>query len=285
MRYSQLKQLIKGFARRLKLKLAGTATSSKPLAFIIGGFEHSGTTLVSEILRQHPMLDSAFEGGLLLPRELSEFPRMEPFAKNFKNGWKVSEGQLEEICKAPNVSKAYSLLRTHSGILKSRSVMLFDKTPRYMAKLPEILFRVKDVKAVVMVRDMRSIIDSTFSRSKMGLNEWIEGVYPITRRHTLSYLDGLSVALSDPSTAQRVMVVRYEDLVLSQRAKAKEIFDFLGYQFDEQYLSFEGVRYKNVYGSSVSNSFITKYRENLTPEFIEQIKSDFAGYAEYFWDE
>ena len=47
--------------------------NNNPLFALVCGFEHSGTTLVSEILRQHPQLDSGFEGGFLLNNEAKEF--------------------------------------------------------------------------------------------------------------------------------------------------------------------------------------------------------------------
>jgi hypothetical protein len=43
------------------------------LAVIMAGFEHSGTTMASELLRQHPVLDNGFEGGMLLKASPREF--------------------------------------------------------------------------------------------------------------------------------------------------------------------------------------------------------------------
>lgn len=256
-----------------------------PLAFIVAGFEHSGTTLVSEILRQHPALDSAFEGGLLLPKRISEFTKLEPFASNFIGGWKITNDQLKDICTSRNYATAYRKLRDYSKLIDDKSSKIFDKTPRYMQRLPTILKKINGLQAVVVVRDMRSLMDSTFSRSDKNIDEWIDSVYPITKRHTISYLDGLTVALNDVNLKKRILVIRYEELILEQEKRCRELFDFIGYAFKPEYLDFQNVRYsKNVYGSKIQADYITKYKLNLPADFLDQVVKDFSLYADYFWD-
>ena len=261
------------------------SNSNDPLAFILAGFEHSGTTLISEILRQHPNLDGAFEGGLLLTKKLKDFVDLEPFASNFKSGWKVTDEQLRDICASKNYAEAYGKIQQYSDVIENKGSKIFDKTPRYMQRLSTVLNKLSGLKAVVMVRDMRSLMDSTASRSGLGIDEWIETVYPITRRHTMSYLDGLTVALNDTKLRKQVYVLRYEELILDQEKLSREMFKFLGYEFKPEYLEFQSVRYsKNVYGNSIKTDFITKYKKNLPEDFLNQVVADFSQFSDYFWE-
>lgn len=257
--------------------------SSHPLSFILTGFEHSGTTLLSEIMRQQPNIDSGFEGGLLLVDQLSKFPEFEPFATNFKNGWKISDQELEIICSSNNYGLAYERIRKFSGIIKDKNCELFDKTPRYLQQLSSVLNKVSDVKAVVLVRDMRSIMDSSFSRSKLEFGDWESEIYPRTLKHTLSYLDGLNNVLNDDALKKRVLVVQYEELILQQEEVAMTIYEFLGYEFKPEYLKFNDVRYKHVYGNSIQTDYIKKYEANLNKSFQEKVIDDFSNYKQYLW--
>jgi len=255
-----------------------------PLAFILTGFEHSGTTLVSEIMRQHPDIDSGFEGGLLLCNKISDFEKLEPFASNFKNAWGIKDPDFVDICKSRNYSEAYEKIRLYSASIPNKKNKIFDKTPRYLQKFPEVLARVPGVNAVVIVRDMRAIIDSTFRRSGKELNEWMETTYPVTLKHTRSYLNGLSKALNINKYKKRILVIRYEQLMLEQEDVSKAVFKHLDFKFNNDYLHFDSVKYRHVYGNDIQDQYIYKFRENLTDDVQGKIKSDFADYSEYFWD-
>jgi len=257
---------------------------SYPLKFVIAGFEHSGTTLISEIMRQHPNIDSGFEGGLLLCNSIADFKSFEPFASNFRNAWKISDKQFSDVCNSKKYSDAYKKIRAYSDIIPNKSCDLFDKTPRYMQQLSNVLARVPDVPAVVVVRDMRSIIDSTFRRSNTLLDTWFESTYPITLKHSMSYLDGLTRARENKKLTKRVLVVRYEELILNQDAIVRKIFRHLDYEFDAGFLQFNQVKYRHVYGNDIQDQFIYKYRQSLSDELQNKIKQDFSKYDHYFWD-
>lgn len=256
---------------------------SYPLKFLISGFEHSGTTLISEIMRQHPNIDSGFEGGLLLCDRIVKFKNLEPFASNFKNAWKISESDFEEICRARSYGEAYRKIREASDVISKKNCDLFDKTPRYLQRFSDVLARVPDVKAIIIVRDMRSIMDSTLRRSGKNVDDWMANVYPRTLKHTLSYLDGLERALVSKKNAKRVLVIRYEELILDQEAVIRNVFSHLGYEFSTDYLQFRDVKYKHVYGSDIQDSFVFKYRENLDQDTQNRIIDDFATHRQYFW--
>ncbi len=55
--------------------------ATSPLFALVCGFEKSGTTLLNEILRRHPGVDSGFECGFLLGQSPRDFLK-EISAKN-----------------------------------------------------------------------------------------------------------------------------------------------------------------------------------------------------------
>lgn len=68
-----------------------------PLRAIVCGYEKSGTTLINEILRRHPQLDSGHEVGVLLVETPRQFHSKQPYCSFFRQTWKLSPEQLADI--------------------------------------------------------------------------------------------------------------------------------------------------------------------------------------------
>lgn len=264
------------------------SVSAKPrvlrdiLHAVVCGFEHSGTTMVSEILRQHPDLDSGFEGGILLNDSPRVFPGTQPFFKNLCDTWKVSAQAAREACDTDSYVEAFVRLRDASPVISDKSVKLFDKTPRYMEHLPRILERV-DVPALCMVRDFRSLLWSSFRRTKMDMDAWLESVYPVTVAHTRRYCMGAARALKEHG-AHRLMIVQYEELCVDQLETSKKIFAHLGLDFDEAMLNFENKRYDLAYGDQIKTSYIHEYREKMPMDVQRRVLDDFADFSDWTYN-
>ena len=76
------------------------------LSFLICGLEHSGTTMVSDLLREHPDVDSGFECGVLLCSQPSDFLNYEPFCNHMVVGWGLRRVSLQTPVK-PNPLKNF----------------------------------------------------------------------------------------------------------------------------------------------------------------------------------
>lgn len=256
--------------------------NNNPLFALVCGFEHSGTTLVSEILRQHPQLDSGFEGGFLLNNEPKEFLTTEPFYTNSKKGWGLKDEDFSYICNGDNWAEVYLRIRERAEVIKNKNVSLFDKTPRYMQKLPNVLERVPDIPCLVIVKDIRSVFWSSYKRAKMTMDEWHKKIFKRTCNHTLSYAKGWKEAI-EKGLEKRILLIKYEELCLDQKTEVKKIFDFLGREFQESYLTFNNPKYNNVYGGDISTQYLTEYKGNL-PEYIcEEILELTSEYSDWLW--
>lgn len=247
---------------------------------IVAGFEHSGTTLMTDLLRQHPTLDSGFEGGLLIKESPQDFLNFEPFFGNLKSTWKLTNSDMAQICASQNFQIAYTRLRDLSPIITDKSKKLFDKTPRYMRHMPEILKRNRDLPAIIMIRDPRAVMWSSFKRAaakRAGLDveTWLKEIYPITLKHTKAYAE--SAIEAKTMHPRRVLLVKYEDLARTPLSVLPTIFSHIDLDFSESFTSFEP-KYNLTYSNKIEDKYLFEYRSGFSASTAELIKSNFKEY-------
>ncbi len=216
---------------------------------------------MSELIRQHPRIDGRFEGGLLLAKNLADFATLEPYVSNLKRFWHLSDDDIAYICSASYWLDAYERLRECSD-LTDKSVSLYDKTPAYMRKLANILGKV-DVPAVCVVRDPRALYWSHWKHlprtgdgpsRKLGIREWA--------RYYLHYADGLQEA--QERFPQRILVVQFEELVLSPERLGRQIYDFLGLEFSSEYIGLPMTDNPYVARGGIMTDVVYEYRSHLS---------------------
>lgn len=257
--------------------------NNHPLAVIMCGFERGGTTLMSEILRQNPQLDSGFEGGFLLAEEASDFVAIEPYSTNLKNGWGLGDSQLNYICTANSWSDVYQRLIEQSPIIKNKDTLVFDKTPKYMEVLSNVLTKVPNTHCIVVVRDPRAILYSWFKRSGLKKEVWLEKQLSMQAQRYLSYASGWKTALENGLGSQ-ILLVKYESLCSNTLSECQRIFDFLGLDFYSYYLSFKyHKKYGNVYGGEVSLEYLTEYEQHFSDDVCQQILKATEEFSDFWW--
>jgi len=133
--------------------------------------EHSGTTLLSQLLHAHPQVASGAECGILLSK-LHEFDRLDPFwgwmAARHSWGWGLNEDDRQALLGAQSYEEAYGILAVNKGKntldpdlrrLFLASDIIYDKTPAYVFQLANVLTKI-DVPCCVVVKSWREIYDS-----------------------------------------------------------------------------------------------------------------------------
>ncbi|WP_019505377.1 sulfotransferase [Pleurocapsa sp. PCC 7319] len=266
--------------------------TNKPLALIVCGFAGGGTTMLGEMLRQHPKLDSGFEGGLLLAEDAYLFKSIEPHYSSLKKMWQVSDEEMDYICAADTWSSVYQRLLDISPIIKDKSVYLFDKTPLYMKKLPNILSKVPNVPCIVLVRDPRAYLwtrtKRTYKNAPLGMTkvDWAEKTVEQAGSAYLKFARGYKRAISS-QYASRILLVQYESLCTNPEAETKKIFDFIELDFDKDYLTFHNKdsRYTPCHGQTVSTDYLEKYKNELPEKIQKKMLQITKNYKNWFWQQ
>ncbi|MFO7551193.1 MAG: sulfotransferase [Haliea sp.] len=240
-----------------------------PLCAIICGFEKSGTTLLNEILRQHPNLDSGHEVGVLLGESPRNFRTKQPYYAFFKKSWRLDSEQLEFICDTEDWGEFYRRARNISPLIADKTTKIFDKTPIYMLYLNDVMSRVPSLPCVVNVRDPRALMYSWANWSGHAENpeRWLEENFESNCNRFLSYARGYENALGTHSA--RIYLNQFEKLCFSPQEELRKIFDFLGFEFNASFLNFESEHF--VYGNTVSEDYVFAYRQRLSDRICQRI--------------
>jgi len=242
-----------------------------PLYCIICGFERSGTTVVAELLRQHPKIDGRFECGFLLAKNPADFLYFEGYVKNLEF-WGVTREDIAYICQAENWAEAYRRLLERSNI----NVWLYDKTPRYMPYLRMVMAKV-EVPCITTVRDPRAVYWSYKKRIETDLKEFCDSYIWYARAWKTTV----------EQYPERLLLVRHEQLCTEPVRESRRIYDFLGLEFRPEYILLQESAY-NTYiyrsGGGISPETIHEYRGNITAEVEDYILEQTSEFACWHWE-
>lgn len=211
--------------------------------FFIVGAGRSGTTLLRLILAGHSHLHIPPETWFL-----------QPLVRDFPLTAVLTQAQVERAIETmarherwPDMDLAADVLRRQAAALSQPTLVdlidlvyrhllgasgkqrLGDKTPHYFAIAPELATLYPDAKFIHLVRDGRDVaiswIDAGWQRYYEPGFEWPMAIAALDRDRT-AYPD-------------RVLEVRYEDLVHRPDEVARRICVFLGETFEQSMLDWQ----------------------------------------------
>lgn len=217
------------------------------LYVIVTGMEHSGTTLVSELLMSAPGLFGAFEGGFLLDDSPARFYKRGTFYKwsvqpvTSSLHWGLTKQQRDGyVTKATCFAEMYRRVHDTSplfgiGTTQSSSWMV-DKTPSYIYNLTRILQITPGVPVVVTVKDDAAQLHSLVKRG-------VRRKGAVSRLHAGQH--ALQAALASPQYAHRIHVVNMTRLYADPNEVMAQLFDNLQLSpWNPDYLSMEALNAK-----------------------------------------
>jgi hypothetical protein len=283
---------------------------NNPLACIICGYERGGTTLISQLIRQHPDIDGRFECGFLLVNDLKDFADLGVYVRNLKAGWGLSNESFEYIIQAPSHLMAYQRLIEHSN-LPDKNLRIYDKTPKYMEDLSAILEKM-NVPCVCVVRDPRAVYWSqqkrwdqetlmlgrltkfyvlskrlplpNFTRrwSDTFFNNWHKANrLNIFSEYYLKYARGWQEA--ECQYPDRTLLVRFEEVCSNPKEETQRMYDFLGLEFKTEYLDFPTAPDAIVDRGGILKDPIYEYREGLSKDDQKRILRKTMQCSEWHW--
>jgi hypothetical protein len=258
------------------------------LKFIICGVEHSGTTLLSDIFRQVPELDSGFEVGVLLGDSPKQFSDIQPFYKNMLGGWQIEEEDLRTICDTNSFLEFYQGLKNNSRVLKPSVKNIFDKTPRYFSKIFKCYDKIQ-VPFIATYKDPRALVFSDFKRTGKGkdFNTWYEAY----KKPKLGYLKNIYVNNYLPwkiglqkNEWSGILCISLEEICLNTRQAMNLIFFYVGIEFKLEYLLLDNLRYKHTRKLEISSRIPFEYLEFFKKSDLLRIEKDFCQFEDWFYE-
>ena len=258
------------------------------LSFLVCGLEHSGTTMVSDLFREHPKADSGFECGVLLCNTPSEFLTFEPFCRHMYVGWGIDHNDLSYACSAQSFQDFYQRLFERSANIKEKSPsIIFDKTPRYITQLRQVQKRFNQ-PTIAVIKDPRSLALSDFKRSERPLDE-IDSWYEEWKNPKIDYMRSAYKGYRYAWRNKNCHVVRLEDICFNAKNTVKEMFDFVGLEFKSEYLNLKNKRFNNTiewsrqFGSSINVGSCMGFMDVLPSRIQERLCSDFSEFDKWFY--
>ena len=242
--------------------------------FIICGLEHTGTTLVSELFRQIPDCDSGFECGVLLAENPSSFKNLQPFYGNVKNGWEIKDKHLEEACESKEFSQFYDLIYENSNLFNQIPSIRFDKTPRYISDLENIIKKL-NVPAVVTCKSIQSIAWSDYKRSKFFNSNDIESFLNSYVKSKKIYLSRVFKGYEFAKTSELCKIIHLEDLCFNAYEESVNIFNHCNQVFKKEYFVLRNKRFNNTRGNSIDISLGSEHLISAPKIFQERVQEEF----------
>ena len=253
------------------------------LSFLVCGLEHSGTTMISDLFREHPAAESGFECGVLLCNSPQEFRNYVPFCNHMEIGWGITKKDLDECCEADSFPEFYSRLFSRSTVIsQSNAETIFDKTPRYITDIEAVTSKV-NLPTIAVIKDPRSLTLSDFKRSGKKLEEfdkWYEGWKEAKINYMRSAYAGYQYAWNNDSC----LVLRLEDICFNAKATVESMFNFVGLEFRCEYLDLRHKRFGNTSGSSISVNSCMQFMTELPEHIQSKVKEDFSEFDRWFYD-
>lgn len=188
------------------------------LGCLVAGYEKGGTTLAKDLIRHACRLRGCFEGGLLLADAPADgLP--EPYATQLVKSWSLPATFLDDYRRCRTFEEGYRLLREQSPEVLHKHRPLIDKTPRYMVVLQAVLRRAPTTPVVVVLREPALVAES-----------WVRlGQRPSAAAEAIRISTaGLAAVAASAANADRVYLVRLDDLTAAPQATLDAVAIWLG---------------------------------------------------------
>lgn len=202
-----------------------------PVRVVVTGVERSGTTLLSNLLKQHPFLNSGFECGFLLAANPQQFKDIHPWYEWMlepvsRHHWGLTKSQLKRICNSQTWEEAYVKLIRFSPVFPKEDLQqVCDKTPQYLRCLDSVLAKLPEfVPCLVIEKDLENLWRSHKNRGA-NLEDFC--------LHFANYYEGLRAATG--LYKQRIHRISYEKLCNDLEGQLRYIFGVVNLPFKQDY--------------------------------------------------
>jgi len=203
------------------------------LRAIVTGMEHSGTTILSNLLKCSPAVMGAFECGVLLAPTPRQFEKVSPFYEWMVSEWRLSREERDGLANSSNChAQFYEGLRRLSPLFTANDTIL-DKTPAYMSVLDDVMRRAPGVPVLVSYKPKDHQFESWKKRGLVGANA--------DARYEKAQRGYERAKLAFP---HRILEVNHSDVANRPDDVLPAVFAFVGLEWRPEYASLEALRDK-----------------------------------------
>jgi len=218
-------------------------SSNNKLRVIVTGMEHTGTTILSELIMSAPGFMGPFETGFLLAETPSDFRQVTPFFEwvsrtDVQNAFLgLSPSQVQTLLQQPTHTHMYMYAMENSVLFENiPSRWYVDKTPTYVYSLRQVMERVEPgVKVVVSMKSYEAAHTSWVTRRNASEAEF-NGAYQMFQT---------SVQEASKAFPGQIYLQDYGDLfgnyIQGNKASAyvsgKLLFDWLGLEWKNEFFT------------------------------------------------
>lgn len=243
------------------------------LGGVICGIEHSGTSMLLDMLKAHPWVYARFEFGLMLSKKFTaeSIQGCKPFFEANMAEHDLGKGSRDYILRAESWLDLYSRFfeRVQYKDVEARKRHFFiDKCPAYIRNLDLVSSRIGNVPIIRLKRDPRAVLYS-FCKRGLASQDKVLPEFLARYRDSYRYLLGPSA-----SNKYNTMDVQYEELINEPRRVIREVCSFYRIPFYEKMLVPENSfsLLENCYSGKIENFRITEYEDFLSKEILQGLE-------------
>jgi hypothetical protein len=263
-----------------------------PAPFFIVGVPRSGTTLLTVLLNNHS--EVFLDQKAIAIRTLNFSQRVERAVKSnpdtdYRDLWRTAAAKDERLYgfldwdqleKSPAITLGSFISQSFADRAKANGKQLFgDKSPDAIERLPELLSLFPASRLIVVVRDARPNVASLVRRQYLDLR--------VAAQRWKDW-NAAGTAAANWLGPDRVLHVRYEDLLRKPEVTLQAVCTFLGVTYEDSMLDLAGAsatQSDNAYvKKTLDVSAIDKWKNSLSQQDlirIERICGDWLRHLGY----
>ena len=219
------------------------------LGVIITGYEHTGTTMLAQLIKSAPGLFGGFECGIGVIDDVPQFYEWLTWSPE-NDLWGLTDESRDIVVNSRCMAEKYYHLHRYSPLFhygNHYDDFIVDKTPRYLHHLVEIMKETPGIPVIVTNRDQEHL---RMSYRKRGYSDHFID--------TQMKIAGEQIDLATKRYPGRIKIVDTTQWLTKPNEIMEDVFDFLGLQWNPEYLNMNALNLKRLPGSVVSKPFKTE---------------------------